>query len=82
MATSSNQNRTLLDKLDQLPPERVAEVEDFVDFLVSKTRDQAFGNFLAVAELIALADVPTLSVEDIEAEIKTYRDERQRASRP
>ncbi len=33
MATGSNQKRTLLDKLDQLPPERVAEVEDFVDFL-------------------------------------------------
>ncbi len=38
MATGSNPRRTLLDKLDQLPPERQAEVEDFVDFL--RTRDQ------------------------------------------
>ncbi|MEK6749082.1 MAG: toxin-antitoxin system, antitoxin component, Xre family protein [Pseudomonadota bacterium] len=38
MAKGSNQMRTLLDKLGQLPPERVAEVEDFVDFL--QHRDQ------------------------------------------
>jgi len=29
----------LIDKLDQLPPERVAEVEDFVDFLRHKDQD-------------------------------------------
>jgi hypothetical protein len=29
----------LIDKLDQLPPERVAEVEDFVDFLRHKEQD-------------------------------------------
>jgi len=28
----------LIDKLEALPPERIAEVEDFIDFL--KTRDQ------------------------------------------
>ncbi len=36
MATGSNQKRTLIDKLDELPPERVVEVEDFVDFLRSR----------------------------------------------
>lgn len=39
MATGSNQKRTLIDKLDQLPPGRVAEVEDFVDFLRSREQD-------------------------------------------
>ena len=39
MATGSNHMRTLIDKLDQLPPERVAEVEDFVDFLRHKEQD-------------------------------------------
>jgi len=39
MATGSNHMRTLLDKLDQLPPDRVAEVEDFVDFLRHKDQD-------------------------------------------
>lgn len=82
MATGSNQKRTLIDKLDQLPPERVAEVEDFVDFLASKTRDRAFGDFLAVAEQVAQAGVPPMTAEDIEAEIKAYRDDRRRASRP
>jgi hypothetical protein len=37
----SNQKRTLIEKLDQLPPKRVAEVEDFVDFLANKTRRRA-----------------------------------------
>lgn len=31
-------DRTLMEKIQSLPPERVREVEDFVDFL--KTRDQ------------------------------------------
>ena len=31
MATDPNPRHALLDKLDQLPPERVVEVEDFVD---------------------------------------------------
>ena len=46
MTKSSNQMRTLLDKLDQLPPERVAEVENFVEFLANKDRDKALGIFL------------------------------------
>jgi len=82
MAKSSNQMRTLLDKLDQLPPERVAEVEKFVEFLASKERDKAFGDFLAVADAVVKTDVPALTPEEIEAEIKAYRDERRRAARP
>lgn len=82
MAKSSNQMRTLLDKLDQLPPERVAEVENFVEFLANKERDKAFGDFLVVADTVAKAGIPALTPEEIEAEIKTYRDERRRAARP
>ena len=82
MANGSNQKRTLIEKLDQLPPERVAEVEDFVDFLTSKTRDKAYGDFLAVAEEVAKSGVPPMTPEEIEAEIKAYRDERRRAARP
>ncbi len=36
---SSPNEQALLEKLKALPPERVAEVEDFVDFL--RTRDDA-----------------------------------------
>lgn len=77
-----NQTRALLDKLDQLPPERLAEVEDFVEFLASKERNKAFGDFLAVAGTVAKADIPAMTSEEIEAEIKAYRDERRRAARP
>jgi len=31
----------LMDKLKELPPERVAEVEDFIDFLRQRTQDRA-----------------------------------------
>ena len=32
-------DETLLDKIRRLPPEKVAEVEDFVDFLFHRTED-------------------------------------------
>jgi hypothetical protein len=33
MATEKSDIQDLIDKLEGLPPERIAEVEDFVDFL-------------------------------------------------
>ena len=39
MATKRNHIHELIDKLETLPPERVNEVEDFIDFI--KQRDQA-----------------------------------------
>ncbi len=33
--------QTILEKLKQLPPERLAEVEDFVDFLRTRESDRA-----------------------------------------
>lgn len=38
MATERNHIRELIDKLEALPPERINEVEDFIDFI--KQRDQ------------------------------------------
>lgn len=38
MAMTSNHIRELVDKLETLPPERIAEIEDFIDFI--KQRDQ------------------------------------------
>ena len=32
MATNINHIRKLIDKLEALPPERIVEVEDFIDF--------------------------------------------------
>lgn len=37
MILSSQQELTIIEKLKALPPERVAEVEDFVDFLRIRT---------------------------------------------
>jgi hypothetical protein len=38
MATERNRIRELVAKLETLPPQRIAEVEDFIDFI--KQRDQ------------------------------------------
>jgi len=40
VATEHNHIRTLVDKLKALPPERIAEVEDFIDFLNSRIPDR------------------------------------------
>ncbi len=39
----------LLEKLKQLPPQRLAEVEDFVDFLRSREDDRALAHAAARA---------------------------------
>ncbi|MEO7191443.1 MAG: DUF2281 domain-containing protein [Vicinamibacterales bacterium] len=33
--------QTLIEKIQSLPPERIEEVEDFVDFLRTRDRDRA-----------------------------------------
>lgn len=40
MATDKPHIRELIDKLDTLSPERLAEVEDFIDFLKSRDQDR------------------------------------------
>lgn len=40
MAKGSSQRNTLIEKIDTLPPERMEEVEDFVDFLRQKDQDR------------------------------------------
>jgi Protein of unknown function (DUF2281) len=76
----STAEQTLIEKIKALPPERLTEVEDFVDFLVAKERGDAFDAFLSVAETVVKAGVPALTAEEIEAEIKAYRNARRRAA--
>lgn len=45
----------LLTKLQQLPPQRLAEVEDFIDFLRSRDDDRALANAAATAAAPAFA---------------------------
>lgn len=77
--------KALIEKLRSLPPTRLAEVEDFVDFLTAReerTRDAAasrLGN--AFAKLDALS-APPLTSEEVQAEIDAARAERRaRANR-
>ena len=80
----SNAPELLLEKLRNLPPQRLSEVEDFVDFL--KSRDEraqrAASRRLgeAMARLDAL-DLPPLTSEEVQAEIEAARKERRNARR-
>ena len=74
----------LFEKLKTLPPQRLSEVEDFVDFL--KNRDEraqtAASRRLgeAMARLNAL-DLPPSSSEEVQTEIEAARRERRNARR-
>jgi len=39
MSTGTRDGRVLMEKIAVLPPEKVAEVEDFVDFLYLRAQD-------------------------------------------
>jgi len=68
---------SLIEKLQKLPPQRLAEVEDFVEFLAAREERAAAGARMgkSLAKLDAL-NLPPLSDEEIEAEIQAARQER------
>ena len=68
---------TLIQKLQALPPQRLAEVEDFVTFLAAREAHAVAGARLgdSLAKLDAL-NLPPLSDQEIEAEIAAARRER------
>jgi hypothetical protein len=70
----------LMQRLKVLPPERVAEVVDFVEFLASRVQRDAAAQRLsdAMARLDALG-LPPISDDEIEAEIQAARRERSAA---
>ena len=64
----------MLEKIQALPPEQVGEVEDFVDFLAAKTRRRvALDRLLAIAPALEAAGVPTMTEDEIQAEINAMR---------
>jgi hypothetical protein len=69
--------QTLIQKLQQLPAERLAEVADFVEFLSAREARAAAGARLGewLGKLDA-ANLPPPSDDEIEAEIKAARAER------
>ncbi|HEU0219560.1 MAG TPA: DUF2281 domain-containing protein [Gallionella sp.] len=68
---------TLIQKLQQLPQQRLAEVEDFVEFLAARELRSAAGARLgeSFSKLDKLT-LPPLSDEEIDAEIQAARQER------
>jgi hypothetical protein len=74
---------TLIEKLKQLPPQKLAEVEDFVDFITRKeARRAALDRLLAIAPALEAAGVAPMSEEEIASEIAAVRAERRaKASR-
>ena len=67
----------LIQKLQELPPQRLAEVEDFVEFL--RTREARAAAGMRLGESLAKIDalnLPPVSNEEIEAEIQAARQER------
>ncbi|MBL8493117.1 MAG: DUF2281 domain-containing protein [Rhodocyclaceae bacterium] len=73
----SASEQALIDKIRQLPPQRLAEVEDFVDFLRAREERSAAGTRLgeSLARLDAL-NLPPLSDDEIAAEIEAARQAR------
>ena len=67
----------LIEKLQKLPPQRLAEVRDFVEFLAAREERASAGARLgeSLAKLDAL-NLPALSDEEIEAEIQAARQDR------
>jgi hypothetical protein len=74
-------DEVLLQKIRELPAERQAEVEDFVEFLAAKERRQnAAQRLKAAQERLAADPLPPMSVEEVNAEIEAYRAEQRRAA--
>ncbi|MGE3342592.1 MAG: DUF2281 domain-containing protein [Vicinamibacterales bacterium] len=49
--------QTLIEKISRLPPERVSEVEDFVDFLATRGQDRQLSEAATRASEAAFAAV-------------------------
>jgi hypothetical protein len=67
----------LIERLKRLPPNRVAEVVDFVEFLASREERAAAAQRLGdgLARLDALK-LPSVSEDEVEEEIQAARRER------
>jgi len=67
----------LIERLKKLPPSRVAEVVDFVEFLSQREERAAAAQRLTqgLAKLDAL-NLPPISEEEIEEEIQAARQQR------
>jgi hypothetical protein len=66
--------QVLIQKIQALPPERIAEIEDFVEFIAGKTRrEAAFDRLLAIAPALAEAGISPMTEDEIIAEVAAVR---------
>lgn len=49
--------QSLIEKIKALPAERIAEIEDFVDFIVTRVQDRALVHAAAAASVPVFAKV-------------------------
>lgn len=71
----------LIERLKQLPPSRVAEVVDFVEFLAA--REERAAAAVRLGEVFAKIDalgLPPLSEDEIEAEVQADRRARRQGA--
>jgi hypothetical protein len=66
--------QALIEKIRALPPERLDEVEDFVDFLDAKSRRlAALDRLLAIAPALEAAGGAAMTEDEIQAEVDAVR---------
>lgn len=67
----------LIERLKKLPPARIAEVADFVEFLAAREERAAAAQRLSasLARLDAL-ELPDITEDEVEAEVQAARQER------
>lgn len=66
--------QALIEKIRALPQERIAEVEDFVDFLAGKARRvDALDRLLSIVPALEAAGVPSMTEAEIDAEVAAVR---------
>lgn len=49
--------RALMEMIQALPPERIAEVEDFIAFITAREQERALGRAVAAASAPAFASI-------------------------
>ncbi len=76
-------DQTLIEKLNALPPQRRAEVEDFVDFLSVRAiedRNEAAQRLGEAFRKLDALNLPPMSEVEVQTEIDAARAERRRGA--
>jgi hypothetical protein len=67
--------QALIEKLQQLPPQRLAEVRDFVEFLAAREARAAGARLGQTLDKLDALALPPISDDEIAAEIQAARQD-------